>query len=303
MTMTQSIFDYPVGFRFSPSNEELVSHYLKEFLITENNRFGAPLSDILMTYDLYSTEPWNFPRPHESYSTYLKKNESYFFTQRSKISKREDKGTNPKRSVPGRPDVNASTSGGYWRSSVTNTPIHDSESGQVIGFVNNLCFYRNLGKKRTRKESVEKTDWLMEEYEVASFGNVLSTLDDQIWAGDLDHELLSMDFTTTYEDCSMIMDDLADLLESEAPPQNDNNTSRQDHDGDVNYDGCKKIKIQTAVPDHINDNNIIEDNIFTNHELLEKLKEDEQAILSSHDYTTRDVEEYDSFTLLLTSFN
>ncbi|KAM7271099.1 hypothetical protein ACFE04_030313 [Oxalis oulophora] len=153
---------YSPGLRFCPSNYELVSHYLVKFLVNPEKDLDPSWSHIMKKYDIYTLEPWTLPLDSGSH---LIANETYFFTPRHKLSKNS---TRPKRTVEVKVDDNNldKNRGGYWRSSATKKPILDRETGEIVAYLNNFCFYRNATRKRSRKESVEKTDWLMDEYEL-----------------------------------------------------------------------------------------------------------------------------------------
>ncbi|KAM7280192.1 hypothetical protein ACFE04_007326 [Oxalis oulophora] len=163
MSITRNINIFRAGWKFSPSDEELVSHYLKRFLAGEGNMLPPSLSHIMRKYDVYSAEPWNLPLNDGSLPYLKKQYETYFFTDREQMAALNKNGKRPKRSV---------SSGGFWRSSATNKPICDSNTGDVIGYLNNLCFHRSIDKKTVGSKVVteEKTDWLMDEYQVATAG-------------------------------------------------------------------------------------------------------------------------------------
>ncbi|KAM7261112.1 hypothetical protein ACFE04_026587 [Oxalis oulophora] len=161
MMITQST--YPPGFRFSPSDYELVSHYLTNFLVNPEKDLDPSLSHLIKKYDIYTLEPCNLPLKSDSH---LMANETYFFTQRRKLSK-SIKGILPKRMVEVEGDDNNPNEirGGFWRSLIARKPICDKKIGANVGFLNTLYFNRKVANKR-RKEEVEKTHWLMDEYEI-----------------------------------------------------------------------------------------------------------------------------------------
>lgn len=46
----------PIGYRFCPTDEELVIHYLKRKI------FAEPLpASVISDFDVFRTEPWEFP--------------------------------------------------------------------------------------------------------------------------------------------------------------------------------------------------------------------------------------------------
>ncbi|KAG6505631.1 hypothetical protein ZIOFF_037996 [Zingiber officinale] len=118
----------PPGFRFHPTDEELVVHYLKK------KAASAPLPVAIITeVDLYKFDPWELP-------------DWYFFSPRDR-----------KYPNGGRP--NQAATSGYWKATGTDKPILTSDRSQVkVGVKKALVFYRGKPPKGV------KTNWIMHEY-------------------------------------------------------------------------------------------------------------------------------------------
>lgn len=123
----------PPGFRFHPTDEELVVQYLKRKVLS----YPLPAS-IIPEVEVCKSDPWDLPGGSEQ--------ERYFF------STREVKYPNGNRS-------NRATSSGYWKATGLDKQILSSRSGhQPVGMKKTLVFYRGKPPKGSR------TDWIMHEY-------------------------------------------------------------------------------------------------------------------------------------------
>ncbi|KAG6556160.1 hypothetical protein Mapa_002101 [Marchantia paleacea] len=126
----------PPGFRFHPTDEELVDHYLT------NRVKGIPLSyKVIADVDLYKCEPWDLP----SKSSLPQVDHEWFF-----FSPRDRKYPNGSR-------TNRATEAGYWKATGRDRTVR-KDSKKVIGMKKTLVFYRG------RAPHGERTDWLMHEY-------------------------------------------------------------------------------------------------------------------------------------------
>ncbi|RVW31991.1 NAC domain-containing protein 83 [Vitis vinifera] len=122
----------PPGFRFHPTDEELVVQYLKR------KAYSCPLpASIIPEVDVCKADPWDLPGDLEQ--------ERYFF------STREAKYPNGNRS-------NRATVSGYWKATGIDKQIVASKGNQVVGMKKTLVFYRGKPPHGSR------TDWIMHEY-------------------------------------------------------------------------------------------------------------------------------------------
>ncbi|CAN8269300.1 unnamed protein product [Cochlearia groenlandica] len=125
----------PPGFRFHPTDEELVVHYLKR------KAASAPLPvSIIAEIDLYKFDPWELP----SKATFGEK-EWYFFSPRDR---KYPKGARPNR---------AATSG-YWKATGTDKAVIASDGSKKVGVKKALVFYKGKPPKGV------KSDWIMHEF-------------------------------------------------------------------------------------------------------------------------------------------
>lgn len=131
----------PPGFRFHPTDEELVVHYLKK------KTASAPLPvAIIADVDIYKFDPWELPAK----STFGEQ-EWYFFTPRD-------------RKYPNGARPNRAATSGYWKATGTDKPVLSSGSVgtcQKVGVKKALVFYGGKPPKGV------KTNWIMHEYRLA----------------------------------------------------------------------------------------------------------------------------------------
>ncbi|MBA0839439.1 hypothetical protein Goarm_005161, partial [Gossypium armourianum] len=125
----------PPGFRFHPTDEELVVHYLKRKVAS------VPLPvTIIAAVDLYKFDPWELPSKAS-----FGEQEWYFFSPRD-------------RKYPNGARPNRATTSGYWKATGTDKPIITSNGNQKVGVKKALVFYGGKPPKGI------KTNWIMHEY-------------------------------------------------------------------------------------------------------------------------------------------
>ncbi|KAL6201144.1 hypothetical protein ACLB2K_024859 [Fragaria x ananassa] len=137
----------PPGFRFHPTDEELVVHYLKK------KAASVPLPvTIIAEIDLYKFDPWELP----SKATFGEQ-EWYFFSPRD-------------RKYPNGARPNRAATSGYWKATGTDKPILTSNGSQKVGVKKALVFYGGKPPKGI------KTNWIMHEYRLINDDNSSAAL-------------------------------------------------------------------------------------------------------------------------------
>ncbi|KAI4304342.1 hypothetical protein MLD38_039870 [Melastoma candidum] len=125
----------PPGFRFHPTDEELVVHYLKRKVAS----MPLPVS-IIAEVDLYKFDPWELPG-----KATFGEHEWYFFSPRD-------------RKYPNGARPNRAATSGYWKATGTDKPIYSSTGNHKVGVKKALVFYGGKPPKGT------KTNWIMHEF-------------------------------------------------------------------------------------------------------------------------------------------
>ncbi|KAI3950116.1 hypothetical protein MKW98_008561 [Papaver atlanticum] len=140
--VAQNVRELPPGFVFNPSDQELLSMYLKPKIGNPEIQFAVmPCIPDVNVYEYH---------PEKLLENYQEKS-GYFFTQRTK---RHENGKRPNRTVQGH---------GYWRMSTTTEPV--MEGSKEVGKKSGLVFH-TVGRPGDKKSDT-KTDWLMKEYHIA----------------------------------------------------------------------------------------------------------------------------------------
>ncbi|KAF3441209.1 hypothetical protein FNV43_RR15122 [Rhamnella rubrinervis] len=130
----EDLIDLPPGFRFHPTDEEIITYYLTEKVM--NGSFSATA---IGQADLNKCEPWDLPKKAK-----MGEKEWYFFCQRD-------------RKYPTGMRTNRATESGYWKATGKDKEIYKGK-GCLVGMKKTLVFYKGRAPKG------EKTNWVMHEY-------------------------------------------------------------------------------------------------------------------------------------------
>ncbi|XP_065874137.1 NAC domain-containing protein 2-like [Euphorbia lathyris] len=134
--MKGAVLELPAGFRFHPTDDELVNHYLCR------KCGGQPISvPIIAEIDLYKYDPWQLPEM----AVYGEK-EWYFFSPRD-------------RKYPNGSRPNRAAGTGYWKATGADKPVGRPKP---LGIKKALVFYAGKAPKGI------KTNWIMHEYRLAN---------------------------------------------------------------------------------------------------------------------------------------
>lgn len=134
-----TIDDMLPGFRFHPTDEELVGFYLKRKI----QHRTLPI-ELIKQVDIYKYDPWDLPKLACS-----GEKEWYFYCPRDRKYRNS-----------ARP--NRVTVAGFWKATGTDRPIYSSNGIECIGLKKSLVFYRGRAAKGI------KTDWMMHEFRLPS---------------------------------------------------------------------------------------------------------------------------------------
>ncbi|KAI3980670.1 hypothetical protein MKX01_025235 [Papaver californicum] len=125
----------PPGFRFHPTDEELITFYLASKVFS-GSFCGIEIAEV----DLNRCEPWELPEIAK-----MGEREWYFFSLRD-------------RKYPTGLRTNRATEAGYWKATGKDREVYSASNGGLLGMKKTLVFYRG------RAPRGEKTKWVMHEY-------------------------------------------------------------------------------------------------------------------------------------------
>ncbi|WOK98169.1 hypothetical protein Cni_G06879 [Canna indica] len=135
----------PPGFRFHPTEEELLSYYLRKKVTSEKIDL-----DVIRDVDLNKLEPWDIQEKCRIGST--PQNDWYFFSQKDK-------------KYPTGTRTNRATAAGFWKATGRDKVIYSSVGR--IGMRKTLVFYKG------RAPHGQKSDWIMHEYRLDDHSDLL----------------------------------------------------------------------------------------------------------------------------------
>ncbi|KAG2265083.1 hypothetical protein Bca52824_072162 [Brassica carinata] len=126
----------PPGFRFHPTDEELVGYYLKKKVASQSIDL-----DVIREIDLYKIEPWDLQE--RCRIGYEEQKEWYFFSHKDK-------------KYPTGTRTNRATMAGFWKATGRDKAVY--LNSKLIGMRKTLVFYRG------RAPNGQKSDWIIHEY-------------------------------------------------------------------------------------------------------------------------------------------
>ncbi|CAN0891521.1 Protein CUP-SHAPED COTYLEDON 2 [Linum grandiflorum] len=132
----------PPGFRFHPTDEELVSFYLTHRISDQNFTCKA-----IVDVDLNKNEPWDLPGKAS-----MGEKEWYFFNVRD-------------RKYPTGLRTNRATEAGYWKTTGRDKEIFCTTTGVLVGMKKTLVFYQGRAPKG------QKSNWVIHEFRLHNNSN------------------------------------------------------------------------------------------------------------------------------------
>ncbi|KAI4371430.1 hypothetical protein MLD38_019669 [Melastoma candidum] len=133
----------PPGFRFHPTDEELVDYYLRKKVASKRIDL-----DVIKDVDLYKIEPWDLQELCKIGNE--EQREWYFFSHKDK-------------KYPTGTRTNRATKAGFWKATGRDKGIYTKNS--LIGMRKTLVYYKG------RAPNGQKSDWIMHEYRLETNEN------------------------------------------------------------------------------------------------------------------------------------
>ncbi|XP_047060552.1 NAC domain-containing protein 20-like [Lolium rigidum] len=133
----QQQLDLPPGFRFHPSDEEIIMSYLTPKVL-DRTFVATAMGEV----DLNKCEPWELPGKAK-----MGEKEWYFYCQKD-------------RKYPTGIRTNRATEAGYWKATGKDKEVFGTPRQVLIGMKKTLVFYKGRAPKG------EKTNWVMHEYRI-----------------------------------------------------------------------------------------------------------------------------------------
>ncbi|KAG5412242.1 hypothetical protein IGI04_008561 [Brassica rapa subsp. trilocularis] len=139
----ESLTHIPPGYRFHPTDEELVDYYLKKKVA-----FPGMQVDVIKDVDLYKIEPWDIQELCGRGTG--EEREWYFFSHKDK-------------KYPTGTRTNRATGSGFWKATGRDKAIYSKQ--ELVGMRKTLVFYKG------RAPNGQKSDWIMHEYRLETDEN------------------------------------------------------------------------------------------------------------------------------------
>ncbi|XP_077211532.1 NAC domain-containing protein 54-like [Tasmannia lanceolata] len=150
----------PPGFGFHPTEEHLLSYYLKNKLQKPQSSSLLHVDDVISEVNVYQYDPCDLPgNVFFSSNGCKKKRRWYCFTP---IIKKRGSGSSSK-------CEKRKARGGFWKSKGQDRLVYSEKDGNVLGKRKRFVFYRRSSSRSC------KSDWIMIEYQLVDATRSSST--------------------------------------------------------------------------------------------------------------------------------
>jgi hypothetical protein len=173
--MSSSTPQVPPGFRFHPTDEELVDYYLRKKVASRRIDLN-----VIKDVDLYKIEPWDLQGIHTLHSTHTRpiSNKNLIFcwsstsisthTEKCRIGPEEEQSdwyffSHKDKKYPTGTRTNRATAAGFWKATGRDKPIYAKHC--LVGMRKTLVYYKG------RAPNGQKSDWIMHEYRLETNEN------------------------------------------------------------------------------------------------------------------------------------
>ncbi|KAM0915998.1 hypothetical protein ACQ4PT_010471 [Festuca glaucescens] len=211
------------GFRFHPTEEELLEFYLKQQVMaggrTNSNKKQQQLSfDIIPTVHLYRHDPWDLP----ALAAIASEREWYFFVPR-------DGARSGKVQGGGRPS--RTTERGFWKATGSDRAVRcAADPKRLVGLKKTLVYYQGRAPRGA------KTDWVMNEYRLPEVDGK-AELQQEVVLCKVYRKAVSLKELEQ----RVAMEELARARSASATPSNVSNCSAGSPDPDVSSSSASEV--------------------------------------------------------------
>ncbi|KAL4557157.1 hypothetical protein LXL04_035329 [Taraxacum kok-saghyz] len=222
----------PPGFRFHPTDEELVDYYLRKKI--NSRRIDL---DVIRDIDLYKIEPWDLQELCRLGTE--EQSEWYFFSHKDK-------------KYPTGTRTNRATTAGFWKATGRDKAIYSKQD--LVGMRKTLVFYKG------RAPNGQKSDWIMHEYRLETDENPTITQEEGwVVCRVFKKRLPTLRRASEHDHQSPIWYDdhqvSSFMPEIDSPNHNSQSHLQVNHNYQYpNYDSCKKeldqLQNYQITPDH-----------------------------------------------------
>ncbi|CAH1445654.1 unnamed protein product [Lactuca virosa] len=218
----------PPGFRFHPTDEELVDYYLRKKI--NSRRIDL---DVIRDIDLYKIEPWDLQELCSLGTE--EQNEWYFFSHKDK-------------KYPTGTRTNRATTAGFWKATGRDKAIYSKQD--LVGMRKTLVFYKG------RAPNGQKSDWIMHEYRLETDENATTTQEEGWVVCRVFKKRLPTMRRASEHESPIWYDDhhVSFMPEVDSPNQNNSQSHLVNHNYQYPYGSCKKeldqLQNYQITPDH-----------------------------------------------------
>ncbi|XP_059666961.1 NAC domain-containing protein 7-like [Cornus florida] len=211
----------PPGFRFHPTDEELVDYYLRKKITCRRIDL-----DVIKDIDLYKIEPWDLQELCRIGTE--EQNEWYFFSHKDK-------------KYPTGTRTNRATAAGFWKATGRDKAIYSKHD--LIGMRKTLVFYKG------RAPNGQKSDWIMHEYRLETDENGITQEEGWVVCRVFKKRLTSMQKMSEHESPIWYDDQVSFMPDLDSPKQ----ASQCNPNYHYSYSCKKEIDLQYEMPhEHFN---------------------------------------------------
>ncbi|KAK9276419.1 hypothetical protein L1049_005952 [Liquidambar formosana] len=210
----------PPGFRFHPTDEELVDYYLRKKIASRRIDL-----DVIKDVDLYKIEPWDLQELCKIGTE--EQNDWYFFSHKDK-------------KYPTGTRTNRATKAGFWKATGRDKAIYTKHC--LIGMRKTLVFYKG------RAPNGQKSDWIMHEYRLETNENATPQEEGWVVCRVFKKRMPTMRKMGEHESPSWYDDQVSFMPDLDSPTQISQPYTTYHHQHHHHYSCKQELELQYNMP-------------------------------------------------------